>query len=132
MRTAKWSRETQGKTQIVGRDGVGVGGECSCQASWRAKGKEKNGPPGCCAAGRGHSLGSGLTEQTNPRNLIFGICRIEEPAANSLAAEIAGRSGRREFRETDFHLIREGPASHGCATMRRGLGRKFCRVSLAG
>lgn len=80
------------------------------------------------------SLGSGLTEQTNPKNLIFGICRIEEPAANSLAAEIAGRSGRRNFRElgTDFHLIREGPASHGCATMRKGLGRKFCCVSLAG
>lgn len=40
------------------------------------------------------SLGSGLTEQANPRNLIFGICKIEEPAANSAAAEIAGRSGR--------------------------------------
>lgn len=73
-------------------------------------------------------LGSGLTEQANPRNLIFGICKLEEPAANSVAAEMAGRSGRREFRElgTEFHLIREGPSSHGCATMRKGLGRRFC------
>ena len=69
------------------------------------------------------SLGSGLTEQANPRNLIFGICKIEEPAA-----EIADRSERREFRElgTDFHPIRKGPSSHGCATMRKGLGRRFC------
>lgn len=73
------------------------------------------------------SLDSGLVEQANPRNLIFGICKIEEPVDNSLAAGIAGRSGWREFREfgTEFHLIREGAASHRHATMRKDLGRRL-------
>lgn len=45
------------------------------------------------------SLGSGLAEQANPRNLILGICKIEEPADSSLVADLAGRCGWRDFRE---------------------------------
>lgn len=81
MRTAKWSRETQGKTQIAGRDRVGVGQKAVAELLGELKGRRRTVPQAAV--------------QANPRNLIFGICKIEEPAANSVAAEIACRSGRR-------------------------------------
>lgn len=86
MRTVKWSRETQGKTPRAGRDGGGVEG--SCQAPWRARGKERGIPRPAVQLGEvTASLGPGLAEQANPRNLIFGVCKVGEAADNSLAAD---------------------------------------------